>query len=180
MLSDVDVSGHISTTYSGLSVMVWWQVLERLPVVDIRWRHPHLVQAKPKALEGGIEGAAAPGQEYQVEVQLRRVGGKKSGSGLARVYAPRFPKVHTMIYFLLMHLLSGSPVQVCCIASLSRLHSPSVTVLRTHLSCRKLNAAMVFKCRTGLMTQRSNGTQVMNRADDSTHVLESVNGNIIN
>ena len=28
-----------------------------------------------------------------MEVQLRRVGGKKSGSGLARVYAPRFPKV---------------------------------------------------------------------------------------
>ena len=72
---------------------MWLQVLERLPIVDIRWRHPHLVQAKPKALEGSAEGGAPPGQEYQVEVQLRRVGGKKSGSGLARVYAPRFPKV---------------------------------------------------------------------------------------
>lgn len=65
------------------------QVLGRLPVVDIRWRHPHLVQAKSRGLEEG----APPGQEYQVEVQLRRVGGKKGGSGLARVYAPRFPKV---------------------------------------------------------------------------------------
>ena len=77
--------------------MVSWQVLERLPIVDIRWRHPHLVQAKPKALEGGAEGGASPGQEYQLEVQLRRVGGKKSGSGLARVYAPRFPKVRHSI-----------------------------------------------------------------------------------
>ena len=64
------------------------QVLERLPVVDIRWRQPRLVQAKPKGLEGG----APPGQEYQLDIQLRRVGGKKAGSGLARVYAPRFPK----------------------------------------------------------------------------------------
>ncbi len=64
-------------------------MLERLPVVDIRWRHPQLVQAKTKGLEEGTP----PGQEYQLDVQLRRVGGKKSGSGLARVYAPRFPKV---------------------------------------------------------------------------------------
>lgn len=76
-------------------------MLERLPVVDIRWRHPHLVQAKPKGLEGG----ASPGQEYQVEVQLRRVGGKKSGSGLARVYAPRFPKVRIVALYqrVVMH-----------------------------------------------------------------------------
>ena len=74
---------------------VRWQVLERLPIVNIKWRHPHLVQAKPKALEGGADGGAPPGQEYQIEVQLQRVGGKKSGSGLARVYAPRFPKVST-------------------------------------------------------------------------------------
>ena len=66
------------------------QVVERLPVVEVRWRHPHLVQAKPKGLE---EEDTVAGQEYQVEVQLRRVGGKKGGSGLARVYAPRFPKV---------------------------------------------------------------------------------------
>lgn len=65
------------------------QVLERLPVVDIRWRHPHLIQAKPKGLEEGTP----PGQEYQLDVQLRRVGGKKAGNGLARVFAPRFPKV---------------------------------------------------------------------------------------
>lgn len=58
-------------------------------MVDIRWRHPQLVQAKTKGLEEGTP----PGQEYQLDVQLRRVGGKKSGSGLARVYAPRFPKV---------------------------------------------------------------------------------------
>ena len=79
-----------------------WQVLGRLPVVDIRWRHPHLVQAKSRGLEEG----APPGQEYQVEVQLRRVGGKKGGSGLARVYAPRFPKVpccqsHCPLLFLI-------------------------------------------------------------------------------
>lgn len=87
--------GQIIQLAFGGNLVVWLQVLERLPIVDIRWRHPHLVQAKPKVLEGGAEGGVPPGQEYQVEVQLRRVGGKKSGSGLARVYAPRFPKVST-------------------------------------------------------------------------------------
>ena len=47
------------------------------------------MQAKAKDIEEG----RPPGQEYQLDVQLRRVAGKKGGSGLARVYAPRFPKV---------------------------------------------------------------------------------------
>lgn len=83
------------------------QVLERLPVVDIRWRHPHLTQAKPKGLEEG----APPGQEYQLDVQLRRVGGKKAGSGLARVFAPRFPKVAYKPFCLgvLLHVPCANP-----------------------------------------------------------------------
>lgn len=79
-------------------------------MVDIRWRHPHLTQAKPKGLEEG-----APGQEYQLDVQLRRVGGKKAGNGLARVFAPRFPKVaHNF-------LLSLGVMFACALAYLTHL-----------------------------------------------------------
>ena len=58
-------------------------------MVNIAWKHPKLVQAKSS---GSNEGSPAA-QEYQLDVQLTRVAGKKAGSGLARVYAPRFPKV---------------------------------------------------------------------------------------
>ncbi len=76
-------------------------------MVDIRWRHPHLIQAKPKGLEEGTP----PGQEYQLDVQLRRVGGKKAGNGLARVFAPRFPKVAHKPYCLgvMSHVPCGNP-----------------------------------------------------------------------
>ena len=100
------------------------QVLERLPLVDIRWRHPQLVQARPKGLEEG----SPPGQEYQLDVQLRRVGGKKGGSGLARVFAPRFPKVSQLAWVAQLlgvchcslqksvRLLSGR-LCTCCVMS---------------------------------------------------------------
>lgn len=112
---------------SALNVVVWRQVLERLPVVDIRWRQPHLVQAKPRGLEGGTP----PGQEYQVEVQLRRVGGKKSGSGLARVYAPRFPKVCNVASLASHKLLcvtgiTGNPKLAAAGKTISRTCQPMI------------------------------------------------------
>ena len=74
-------------------LLICLQVLERLPVVNVAWKHPKLVQAKSNR---SSEGSPA-GQEYQLDVQLTRVAGKKAGSGLARVYAPRFPKVSSAI-----------------------------------------------------------------------------------
>ena len=88
--------------------------------MDIRWRHAHLIQAKPKGLEEGTP----PGQEYQLDVQLRRVGGKKAGNGLARVFAPRFPKVaHKSLLSLGCHVAcalgkSLAGLAGLCIASL--------------------------------------------------------------
>lgn len=55
--------------------------------MDIRWKVPQL-----KSKKGSEEGHTTI-QEYQLDVQLRRLAGKKGGAGLARVYAPRFPKV---------------------------------------------------------------------------------------
>lgn len=75
------------------------QVLDRLPIVDIRWKVPQL-----KSKKGAEEGQ--PGiQEYELDVQLKRVAGKKGGAGLARVYAPRFPKVCTIAKLSLEALL---------------------------------------------------------------------------
>lgn len=65
------------------------QVLERLPVVNVKWRQPKPVRAKGSSPSEETPAA----EEYQLDVQLTRVAGRKAGSGLARVYAPRFPKV---------------------------------------------------------------------------------------
>jgi hypothetical protein len=66
------------------------QVCERLPVVDMQWT----------LNADGKSGTAAPNPaneagvpQQMLEVRLTRRGARKSGPGLARVYAPRFPKV---------------------------------------------------------------------------------------
>lgn len=50
--------------------------------------------------KGSEEGQPAM-QEYELDVQLKRLAGKKGGAGLARVYAPRFPKVGLSVLYSL-------------------------------------------------------------------------------
>ena len=80
---------------SELLKMFCLQVLDRLPIVDIRWKAPQL-----KTKKGSEEGQPAI-QEYELDVQLKRLAGKKGGAGLARVYAPRFPKVGLSVLYCL-------------------------------------------------------------------------------
>lgn len=72
-------------------------VLERLPVVGVRWQAPKLVPHNGSGPSGGSAGNGSGGNagaSYCLEVELQRLAGK-GGSRQAppRVYAPQFPKV---------------------------------------------------------------------------------------
>ncbi|KAK9814715.1 hypothetical protein WJX72_010327 [[Myrmecia] bisecta] len=67
------------------------KVCERLPLVEVSWQQPRLQAQHAQHHEAGTGEAGAA--QYVVDVQLRRLAGKRSGAGPARVYAPRFPKV---------------------------------------------------------------------------------------
>lgn len=88
------------------SVLADMQVLERLPMVEVQWRHPQLRSKK------GSEGGQAALQEYQLEIQLKRVSAKR-GPGLSRVYAPRFPKVGLCITCSAAYYATGMHVRSC-------------------------------------------------------------------
>ncbi len=63
------------------------QVCARLPIVDVTCEAPKLQQGGEES-----QGPESDAREYSVRVRLRRIRGGH-GSGLPRVYAPKFPKV---------------------------------------------------------------------------------------
>lgn len=85
------------------------QVCKRLPAVAVTWRASRRVVGAAAA-----DTLEEPG--YDLEVQLRCVHRRASGSRLARVYAPRFPKACGLQLFLCLWCALPQAASTCVCA----------------------------------------------------------------
>ena len=83
---------HVSATLTLEGICDWVvyaQVCERLPVMDIHWNKP--TRSCPEADSGTDSVLLNLAETWEVSIHIKRQG-RRQGTA-ASVYAPRFPKV---------------------------------------------------------------------------------------